>query len=49
LAGAIYDWTGSYATALVNGIGWNIVNMANAVWLLHHKRRRPVDACAATY
>ena len=28
LAGAIYDWTGSYAAALVNGIAWNIVNMA---------------------
>src|SRR5437879_2961028 len=27
LAGAIYDWTGSYAAALVNGIAWNIMNM----------------------
>ena len=30
LAGAIYDWTGSYAAALVNGIAWNIVNIAIA-------------------
>ena len=34
LAGAIYDWTGSYAAALINGIGWNIVNMAIVIWLL---------------
>ena len=34
LAGAIYDWTGSYTAALINGIGWNIVNMAIVIWLL---------------
>jgi MFS family permease len=34
LAGAIYDWTGSYAAALVNGMAWNIANMAIAFWLL---------------
>jgi MFS family permease len=33
-AGAIFDWTGSYAAALVNGIGWNIVNIAIVIWLL---------------
>ncbi|WP_309142483.1 MFS transporter [Bradyrhizobium sp. sGM-13] len=37
LAGAIYDWTGSYAAALVNGIAWNIMNMAIAAWLLHRR------------
>jgi cell shape-determining protein MreD len=47
LAGAIYDWTGSYAAALVNGIAWNIVNMAIVFWLLHRKRRRAVGARAA--
>ena len=46
LAGAIYDWTGSYAAALVNGIGWNIVNMAIAAWLLQRKHRRAVIAYA---
>lgn len=34
LAGAIYDWTGSYTAALTNGVGWNIVNMAIVIWLL---------------
>jgi len=47
LAGTIYDWTGSYAAALVNGITWNIVNMTIAVWLLSRERRRAVGACAA--
>jgi MFS family permease len=37
LAGAIYDWTGSYAAALLNGIAWNIMNMATAAWLLHRR------------
>ncbi|MEY2505033.1 MAG: hypothetical protein QOG27_1313, partial [Verrucomicrobiota bacterium] len=30
----LYDWTGSYAAALINGIGWNIVNIAIVIWLL---------------
>jgi MFS family permease len=47
LAGVIYDWTGSYAAALVNGIAWNMANMAIALWLLHRMRRRAVDALAA--
>jgi MFS family permease len=38
LAGAIYDWTGSYAAALVNGIAWNVVNMAIAFWLMQRAR-----------
>ena len=50
LAGAIYDGTGSYAAALINGIAWNIVNMAIVFWLLQQMRGRaerahpPADA-----
>lgn len=47
MAGALYDWTGSYASALVNGIAWNIVNMAIAAWLLQHQHRRAAGICAA--
>jgi MFS family permease len=47
LAGAIYDWTGSYAAALINGIGWNIVNMAIVIWLLQRTRWRAAHAPAA--
>lgn len=39
LAGAIYDWTGSYTAALLNGLAWNLANMAIAAWLLARKRR----------
>jgi MFS family permease len=44
LAGAIYDWTGSYAAALINGIGWNIVNMAIVIWLLQQTLGRAAPA-----
>ena len=27
LTGEIFDWTGSYKAALLNGISWNILNM----------------------
>jgi MFS family permease len=47
LAGAIYDWTGSYAAALVNGMGWNLVNMAIALWLLQRMSRRSGGARAS--
>ncbi|HXP09700.1 MAG TPA: MFS transporter, partial [Acidobacteriaceae bacterium] len=45
MAGAIYDLTGSYAPALVNGIAWNVVNTAITFWLLHRKRQRAFAAC----
>jgi MFS family permease len=44
LAGATYDWTGSYAAALVNGIAWNLVTTAIAFWLVHRKHRRATGA-----
>jgi MFS family permease len=34
LSGAIYDLTGSYQAAFLNGIAWNLVNMSIAFWLL---------------
>ena len=34
MSGAIYDLTGSYQAAFLNGIGWNLVNMSIALWLL---------------
>jgi MFS family permease len=47
MAGAIYDWTGSYASALINGIAWNVVNMAIAAWLLQRQHHRAVGICGA--
>jgi MFS family permease len=43
LSGAIYDLTGSYQAAFVNGIAWNLLNMSIALWLLLG-RRRPISA-----
>jgi MFS family permease len=27
MSGAVYDWTGSYTLAFVNGIAWNLLNL----------------------
>jgi hypothetical protein len=34
MSGAIYDLTGSYRAAFLNGIAWNLPNMPVAFWLL---------------
>jgi len=34
VSGAIFDVTGSYRAAFVNGIGWNLLNLTIAAWLL---------------
>lgn len=39
MSGAIFDLTGSYHMAFLNGIAWNVINMAIALWLL--MRRSP--------
>lgn len=39
LSGAIYDLTGSYQAAFLNGIAWNVVNLLIAAWLLLAGRR----------
>jgi MFS family permease len=38
MSGAIFDLTGSYRAAFLNGIGWNFVNMTIAFWLLMRRR-----------
>lgn len=35
LSGAVFDWTGSYRAAFLNGIGWNFLNLAVVGFLLH--------------
>ena len=37
MSGAVFDLTGSYHAAFVNGIAWNLLNVSIVVWLL----RRP--------
>jgi MFS family permease len=35
MSGAIFDLTGSYRAAFLNGIAWNALNLSIAFWLLH--------------
>jgi MFS family permease len=39
MSGAIYDLTGSYQAAFLNGIAWNLLNMGIAFWLLTARLR----------
>ncbi len=47
MSGLIYDLTGSYQAAFLNGIAWNVLNMAIAVYILLSGRGRPAQAQAA--
>jgi MFS family permease len=47
LSGKVFDWTGSYTLAFVNGVGWNLLNLGivTALWWrlrtrLHRQSRR---------
>jgi len=40
MSGAIFDLTGSYRAAFLNGIAWNLLNMAIAGGLLLRARKR---------
>jgi len=44
MSGEIFDLTGSYRAAFLNGIAWNVLNLAIALWLLRQPRGRVVHA-----
>ena len=44
MSGAIFDLTGSYRAAFVNGIAWNLVNIAIVAALLYRLRARSAFA-----
>jgi MFS family permease len=44
MSGAIFDATGSYQAALVNGLLWNLLNISIAAFLLWRARSRPALA-----
>jgi MFS family permease len=44
MSGVIFDLTGSYQMAFLNGLGWNLVNVSIMVWLLLRPGRRTVHA-----
>ena len=40
LSGLIFDLTGSYRAAFLNGLAWNLVNVSIMTWLLQRSRSR---------
>jgi MFS family permease len=46
LSGVIFDLTGSYRAAFLNGIGFNLTNVTIVTWLLLRSRRRRALALA---
>jgi MFS family permease len=46
LSGAIFDMTGSYRAAFINGLGFNLINVTIVTWLLLRSRGRRALALA---
>ena len=44
MGGVLFDMTGSYRAAFINGIAWNVLNAAIAWWLLMRQNRRAATA-----
>ena len=42
MAGAIFDLTGSYQAAFVNGLLWNLLNLSIIAWLMLRRERRRI-------
>jgi MFS family permease len=40
MSGAIFDFTGSYAAAFLNGLAWNLLNVMIVAWLFLRPGRR---------
>ena len=47
LSGKVFDLTGSYHAAFINGIGWNLLNVAIAGWLYWRVTRAQRQAALA--
>ena len=41
MSGVIFDLTGSYRAAFLNGLAFNLVNVTIVTWLLLRSPRRP--------
>jgi hypothetical protein len=44
MGGVLFDMTGSYRAAFINGIAWNVLNAAIAWWLLTRQNRLAATA-----
>ena len=48
MSGKVFDLTGSYQAAFVNGIGWNLLNVSIAIFLLNRAHGRHAAGSGAT-
>ena len=46
MSGVIFDFTGSYRAAFLNGLAWNLLNVSIMAWLLMRTRAKPALATA---
>ena len=44
MSGKVFDLTGSYHAAFLNGIGWNLLNLVIAVTLLMRLRKKKSES-----
>ena len=47
MSGVVFDMTGSYQAAFVNGVAWNLINLSVVLFLLYRVRRLPTSLSAA--
>jgi predicted MFS family arabinose efflux permease len=40
MSGVVFDLTGSYQAAFINGVLWNLLNLSIVVWLLLRRSSR---------
>src|SRR4029450_13949825 len=48
MSGLIFDLTGSYRAAFLNGLGWNLMNVSIMLWLLQRSGHRTGFAQSGT-
>jgi MFS family permease len=41
MSGVVFDMTGSYQAAFINGVVWNLINLSVVLFLLYRVRRMP--------
>jgi MFS family permease len=47
MSGVVFDMTGSYDAAFVNGVVWNLINLSVVLFLLYRVRKMPAPVLAA--
>ena len=48
MSGKVFDLSGSYHAAFLNGLAWNLINLSIASWLLWRVRSQRVSTLLST-